>query len=122
LADIPLARRKIITSHDAFGYFGEAYGVTFLAPSGISTEAGASASGAAGLIRQIKAEGIKQVFIENMANPKLIEQIGKDAGATLGGTLYSDALSGDQGPAPSYLAMFRNNVPKLKAAMMDIGK
>jgi zinc/manganese transport system substrate-binding protein len=120
-AGIPPAQRKIITSHDAFGYFGAAYGVTFLAPEGVSTESEASASGIAALIRQIKAEGIKEVFIENMTNPKLIRQIGKDAGAKMGGTLYSDALSSDKGPAPTYLAMFENNVPKLKASMLEIG-
>lgn len=122
LADIPAAQRKIITSHDAFGYFGETYGVTFLAPSGINTEAEASASNVASLIRQIKSEGVKQVFIENMSNPKLIEQIGKDAGAQLGGTLYSDALSTANGPAPNYLAMFQNNVPKLHTAMLLMQK
>jgi zinc/manganese transport system substrate-binding protein len=118
LSSVPPAQRKVITSHDAFGYFGAAYGVTFLSPAGISTEAEASASNVAALIRQIKAEGIKQVFIENMSNPKLIEQIGKDAGAQMGGTLYSDALSSPTGTAPTYLAMFLNNVPKLRAAML----
>ncbi len=121
LADIPAKQRKIITSHDAFGYFGAAYGVTFLAPVGISTEAEPSASDVAKLVKQIKAEGVREVFIENMTNPKLIEQIGKDAGAELGGTLYSDALSAPTGSAPTYLAMFSNNVPKLRAAMLRAG-
>jgi len=118
LADIPLAQRKIITSHDAFGYFGAAYGVAFLAPVGISTESEPSASDVARLVTQIKAEGVREVFIENMTNAKLIEQIAKDAGAEVGGTLYSDALSLPTGPAPTYLAMFSNNVPKLRAAML----
>lgn len=118
LAGIPFAQRKIITSHDSFGYFGAAYGVTFLAPSGLSAEAEASAFDVARLIRQIKTEGVKQLFMENMANPRLIEQIAKDTGAQMGGTLYSDALSPLQGPAPSYLAMFGNNVPKFRTAML----
>ena len=117
-ADIPAGQRKIITSHDAFGYFGAAYGVTFLAPVGLNTEAEPSASDVVKLIRQIKSEGIKQLFLENMTNPKLIEQIGKDTGAQMGGTLYSDALSAADGPAPTYLDVFRNNVPKLRAAML----
>lgn len=117
-ADIPAAQRKIITSHDAFGYFGAAYGVTFLAPVGLNTEAEPSASDVVKLIGQIKSEGIKQLFLENMTNPKLIEQIGKDTGAEMGGTLYSDALSAADGPAPTYLDIFRNNVPKLRAAML----
>ena len=118
LADIPAAQRKIITSHDAFGYFGAAYGVMFLAPVGISTEAEPSASGVAKLVGQIKAERVTEVFIENMTNPKLIEQIAQDSGVKMGGTLYSDALSLPTGAAPTYLAMFSNNVPKLRAAMM----
>ncbi len=109
-------RRKIVTSHDAFGYFGEAYGVTFLAPLGMNDEA-AAASDVAALIRQIKDEGIKTVFLENMTNPRLIRQIAEDSGATVGGTLYSDSLSDADGSAPSYLDMFKNNVPKFKAAM-----
>jgi zinc/manganese transport system substrate-binding protein len=117
-AEIPRAQRKIITSHDAFGYFGAAYGVTFLAPVGVSTDAEPSASDIAALIQQIKAEGIKQIFIENMSNPQLIKQISKDAGVRLGGALYADALSAANGPAPTYVAMFNNNVRLLKSAML----
>jgi zinc/manganese transport system substrate-binding protein len=84
-----LPQAKVITSHDAFGYFGAAYGIKFLAPVGINTEAEPSAADVAKLITQIKQEGVKTVFIENMTNPKLIEQIGKDTGAHLGGALYS---------------------------------
>lgn len=116
-AAIPATQRKIITSHDAFGYFGAAYGITFLAPVGMNTEAEASAKDVAKLMDQIKTEGVQEVFIENMTNPKLIEQIAKDTGATMGGELYADALSPPDGKAATYLAMFDNNVPKLKAAM-----
>ena len=117
-ADVPKTQRKIITSHDAFGYFGAAYDVTFLAPQGMSTESEASAAEVAKLIGQIKAEGVKKIFLENMTDPRLITQIAKDGGAEMGGTLFSDALSPQGGPAPTYLAMFRNNVPKLKEAMV----
>jgi zinc/manganese transport system substrate-binding protein len=117
IKEVPEAKRKVITSHDAFGYFGAAYGVTFLAPEGLSTEAEASAADVAKLITQIKAEKVKKLFLENMADPRLIEQIARDSGATMGGTLFSDALSPAGGPAPHYFDMFRNNVPKLVAGM-----
>jgi zinc/manganese transport system substrate-binding protein len=119
IAAVPEAQRLIITSHDAFGYFGAAYGVRFAAPYGLSTESEPSARAIGKLVSQIKKEGVTTVFIENMSNPKLIEQLGKDGGATIGKTLYADALSPPDGPAPNYLAMFRYNVPLLVAAMQQ---
>lgn len=119
IATIPSAQRLVITSHDAFGYFGAAYDVRFSAPQGLSTETEISAKPIARLVRQIKSTGVKTVFIENMSNPRLIEQLGKDGGAKLGGTLYADALSPPDGPAPSYLGMFRHNAPLLIAAMQQ---
>ncbi len=116
----PRERRKIITSHDAFGYFGDAYGVTFLAPLGVNEEAEPSAYDVARLIKQMRENGIKLVFIENMTNPKLIRQIGADAGAKIGGTLYSDALSKENGDAPTYLDLFRNNVSKFLDALASM--
>jgi zinc/manganese transport system substrate-binding protein len=120
LATVPAERRKIITSHDAFGYFGAAYGVTVLAPVGVSTEAEPSAGGLARLIRQMRQEGVRVVFLENMTNPKLIETLASEAGARVGGTLYADALSPPGGPADTYLKMFDNNLPQLKAAMLGM--
>lgn len=117
LGAIPKANRKIITGHDAFGYFGKAYGVTFLAPVGISTEAEPTPKDVAKLVRQMKAERVKAVFIENMSDPRLVEQLAKDAGGVVGGTLYADALSAGDGPAATYEAMFRHNVTALKAAL-----
>ncbi|MGB4102370.1 MAG: metal ABC transporter substrate-binding protein [Alphaproteobacteria bacterium] len=114
---VPAAQRLVITSHDAFGYFGAAYGIRFVAPYGMSTESEPSAKNVARLIDQIKKAGVREVFIENMSNPRLIEQLAKDAGATIGGTLYADALSAADGGAATYLDMFRSNVPKLVAAM-----
>lgn len=116
-AAIPAPRRKVITAHDAFGYFGRAYGVTFIAPVGISTEAEPSAADLARLTRQIKDEGVTRIFAENMTSPRLIAQLAKDAGATLGGTLYADALSGPEGPAPTYLTMMRHNADLMLGAM-----
>lgn len=119
LGAIPAAKRKVITSHDAFQYFGQAYGVTFLSPVGVSTESEPSAGGVAKLIRQIHSTGVKALFIENMTNPRLIDQIAREAAGVLGGTLYSDALSKRDGPAASYLAMFRHNTALLKAGMQQ---
>jgi len=116
-AKVPQEERRIITSHDAFGYLGHAYGVTLLAPMGFSTESEASALNVGKLIRQIKKEKIKALFVENMSDPRMIERIAKEAGVRPGGTLYSDALSEPDGPGGTYLDMFRNNVTKLVAAM-----
>jgi len=120
LTAVPDVQRRIITSHDAFGYFGAAYGISFLAPEGVSTDAEPSAAGMAQLVRQMKQENIRIVFFENMTSPKLVETLAKEAGARVGGTLYSDALSPPGGPADSYLKMFDNNVPQLKAAMLGM--
>ena len=117
LAALPEARRKIITSHDAFGYFGAAYGLEIVAPEGVSTESEASAQDVAKIIRQIKAEKIPAVFLENVTDHRLLDQIARETGAKIGGTLYSDALSGPDGPAPTYLDMFRHNVGTLTAAL-----
>jgi len=117
VATVPEARRRVVTSHDAFGYFGEAYGIAFRSPQGVSTEAEPSAQQVARLIRQIKAENITAVFMENMANPATLRRIAAEAGVTIGGRLYADALSAPDGPAPSYEAMFRHNVGLLVPAM-----
>ncbi len=114
---LPEDHRRIITSHDAFGYFGHDYGLTFLAPQGISTEAEAGAGSVAGLIRQIRAEKVPAIFVENIADPRLLKQIADETGAKIGGTLYSDALSAADGPAPTYLDMMRHNIRTLAAAL-----
>jgi zinc/manganese transport system substrate-binding protein len=117
IAGLPKERRKIITSHDAFGYFGAAYGLEIIAPEGVSTESEASAQDVAKIIRQIKEEKIPAVFLENITDHRLLDQIAKETSAKIGGTLYSDALSAPDGPAPTYLDMFRHNVGTLTAAL-----
>jgi zinc/manganese transport system substrate-binding protein len=117
VAAIPADRRKIITTHDAFGYFGAAYGVAFIAPQGVSTEAEVSAKDVARIITQIKRQKIPAVFVENVTDKRLLERIGAESGARIGGTLYSDALTDGQGPAPTYLDMMRHNVRQLAAAL-----
>jgi zinc/manganese transport system substrate-binding protein len=116
-AGVPKSKRRMITSHDAFGYLAAAYGVTILSPMGVSTESEPSAGGVAQLITQIRKEKIAAVFIENVSDPRLVQQVGKESGVTLGGELYSDALSKPEGPAPTYIDMFKNNVTKMVAAM-----
>jgi len=117
IAVIPVGKRKIITSHDAFHYFGAHYNVEFIAPQGMATDSEPSAKEVAAMIRQMKKERIKAVFIENMTSPKLLEQIGREAGVAPGGKLYSDALSGPGGVAPDYLAMMRYNVTQILAGL-----
>jgi zinc/manganese transport system substrate-binding protein len=112
-AQIPQAKRRVITSHDAFGYFGAHYKVRFLAAQGVSTDSEPSAREVAGLIRQIRSEKIRALFFENMSNPRLLEQIAREAGVTPGGKLYADALSGSTGPAPDYLTLMRYNIKQL---------
>lgn len=116
-AAIPAAQRKVISSHDAFGYYVREYGVTFLAPQGVSTESEASAKGVAQLVRQIKKENIKALFVENISDPRLIAQIGRETGVKPAGALFSDALSDRQGAAASYVAMMRTNTLALTQAI-----
>lgn len=117
LATIPPARRRVITTHDAFGYYSKAYGIAFVAPQGVSTETEASARDVARIIRQIKAERIPAVFLENMSDPRLMQQIARESGARIGAPLFSDSLSDSDGPAPTYLAMMRNNLRALTEAL-----
>ena len=109
-ARIPAQRKRVITTHDAFGYFAAAYGFQFIAPQGVSTEAEASARDVAGIIRQIRSEKIPAVFLENVSDPRLMERITRETGAKIGARLYSDALSGQDGPAGTYIDMMRNNL------------
>jgi zinc/manganese transport system substrate-binding protein len=116
-AAIPAAQRKVITSHDAFGYYAQAYGVKFLAAQGVSTESEASAKGVAQLVRQIKKENIKALFVESISDPRLIAQIGRETGVKPAGELFSDSLSDAQGSAPTYVAMMRANTTALTQAV-----
>jgi zinc/manganese transport system substrate-binding protein len=114
---VPRAMRRVITSHDAFGYFGAAYGVDFLAPQGWTTHSEPSAAAVGRLIRQIKQDGVRAIFVENISDPRLVERIAREGGARVGGTLYSDALSQPGGLAPTYLAMMEHNARTLAAAL-----
>ena len=117
LGALPAERRKVAISHRAFAYFARAYQIDFRAPSGVSTDAEASAAGVGKLIRQIKKEKIPAVFMENISDPRLLERIRAETGAKIGGTLYSDALSKASGPAATYLDMMRHNARTLASAL-----
>lgn len=117
MANLPPERRKIITTHDAFGYFGAAYGLEVIAPEGVSTESEASAKDVAKIIRQIRAQHIPAVFVENITDRRLLDQIANETGSKIGGTLYTDALSPPEGPAPTYLDMFHHNLEELTQAL-----
>ena len=116
IAGLPASQRKVVTSHDAFGYLGQAWQLAFIAPQGLSTHDEPSAADVAALIRQIRSEGVRAVFVENIRDPRLIQQIADEAGAKVGGTLYSDALA-SEGPASTYLGMFEHNLDTLMAAL-----
>lgn len=116
-AAIPVAKRHVLTSHDAFGYFGERYGVTFMSPIGLNTDEEASASQVAALINQLKTHHIHRYFIENQTDPRLVQQIASAAGATPGGELYPEALSPAGGPATTYVDAFKHNVSELLKSM-----
>ena len=117
LARIPPERRRIITSHDSFGYFARAYGLTFIAPQGVSPDAEASAGDVARIIQQIRREKIGALFLENITDARLIERIAKETGARLGDRLYSDALSPADGPAATYIDMMRHNIRAFSTAL-----
>ncbi|MGL4241547.1 MAG: metal ABC transporter solute-binding protein, Zn/Mn family [Beijerinckiaceae bacterium] len=127
VARIPIDRRKAITSHDAFGYFQQAYGIAFSAPRGISTESEPSAKDVARIIQQIRREKIAAVFIENLTDPRLMAQIAKESGAKIGGALVADTLtpreqrlpdgSTRRGVAPTYIQMMRHNIRVISEAL-----
>ena len=117
IAKIPESRRKVISTHSAFGYFAAAYGMEFVAPVGVSTESEASARDIARIITQIRAARIPAVFLENISDPRLIGRISAETGARVGGTLYSDSLTAEKGDSPTYIAMVRHNIKALTSAL-----
>ena len=117
VAQIPPERRKVISTHDAFGYFAKEYGIEFIAPLGVSTESEPSARDIAAIISQVKADKTSAVFLENISDDRLIRRIASETGAKVGGTLYSDGLTDEKGPAPTYIDMVRHNIKALTSAL-----
>jgi zinc/manganese transport system substrate-binding protein len=116
---IPENRRKVISTHDAFGYFASRYGIQFIAPLGVSTESEASARDIAAIITQVKAARIPAVFLERISDPRLMRRIAAETGARIGGTLYSDSLTDEKGDAPTYIDMVRHNITTLSGALTN---
>ena len=116
---IPKDRLKVVTTHDAFAYFGQAYGISFIAPVGVNTDAEPSAADIGRIIKQIRREKIPAVFMESISDSRLLERIRQESGARIGGTLYSDALSKTDGPAATYLEMMRHNARTLVEALKE---
>jgi zinc/manganese transport system substrate-binding protein len=119
VARIPEARRKVISTHDAFGYFASAYGIEFIAPQGVSTESEVSARDIARIITQVRAAKIPAVFLENISDDRLMRRISTETGARIGGTLFSDSLTGEKGDAPTYIDMVRHNIRALTSALVN---
>jgi zinc/manganese transport system substrate-binding protein len=119
VARIPQSRRKVISTHDAFGYLASAYGIEFVAPLGVSTESEASARDIARIITQIRTQKIPAVFLENISDPRLMGRISAETGAKVGGTLYSDSLTDEKGDAPTYIDMVRHNIKALTSALAN---
>jgi zinc/manganese transport system substrate-binding protein len=119
VSEIPQAHRKVISTHDAFGYFAAAYGIAFIAPQGVSTESEPSARDIAAIITQIRVGKIPAVFLENISDPRLMRRIAAETGARVGGTLYSDSLTGEKGDAPTYIDMVRHNIKALTSALTN---
>ena len=114
---IPPERRKVISTHRAFGYFAKAYGIEFIAPLGVSTETEPSARDIAAIIVQVKKDRVPAVFLENITDDRLVRRIAEETGAKLGGTLFSDSLTGENGLAPTYIALVRHNIKALTSAL-----
>jgi zinc/manganese transport system substrate-binding protein len=121
IAQIPRERRKVISNHNAFGYFAAAYDIAFIAPSGLSTETEPSARDIAGIISQIRKEKIPAVFLENISDDRLVQRIAAETGAKVGGTLYSDSLTNENGDAPTYIDMVKHNIRTLSGALGNVG-
>jgi zinc/manganese transport system substrate-binding protein len=119
IARIPQGRRKVISTHDAFAYFASAYGIEFIAPEGVSTESEASARDIAGIITQIRTSKVPAVFLENISDDRLMRRIAAETGDRIGGTLYSDSLTGEKGDAPTYIELVRHNIKALTRALAN---
>jgi zinc/manganese transport system substrate-binding protein len=119
IAQIPEGRRKVISTHRAFGYFAAAYGIAFIAPLGVSTESEASARDIAAIITQVKTAKIPAIFLENISDPRLMQRIAAETGAKVGGTLYSDSLTPEKGDVPTYIDLVRHNIKTLTSALAN---
>ena len=119
---VPREQRRVVTTHDAFGYLGEAYGITFISPRAWNTDSEASAAAVASVIRQVRQHQARALFVENITDRRSIERIAQETGAQVGGTLYSDALSQPGAGADTYLRMYAHNVKSIAAALQAVAE
>jgi len=118
IATVPAAKRKVITSHDGFAYLARAYAITIVGARGWTNDKEPTAAQVAQLIKQIRQDRIRALFVENMNDPRLIQRIASETGVELGGKLYSDALTPLGQDGDTYVKMFRHNIETLRAGML----
>lgn len=117
ISEIPQVARVLITSHDAFRYFGKTYGLEVHGLQGISTESKPRTEDVKNIIDLIKEKNLKAVFIETTVNPALLQQITNETGAVIGGTLYSDSIGEPGSDGETFINAFKSNVSKIKNAL-----
>ena len=117
-AGVPPTKRRVLASHDSLQYLAKAYGITLLSINGWTNNSEPSAAELASLTQQIRREGIHALFLDSITDPRAMQQVSKETGAAIGGTLYGDALSEPGGDADTYLKMLRHDVTTLKAGML----
>lgn len=114
---IPAQKRVLITSHDAFQYYGRAYGIRLEAILGTSTDAEAQTSDIIRLNKVIKTSNVPALFVESTINPKLLKQLAKDNDIEIGGQLYADSIGDEASPAPTYIDMLKHNTNVIVKAL-----
>jgi zinc/manganese transport system substrate-binding protein len=118
MVTVPPAKRRVISSHDAFEYLARAYGITLISAYGWTNKREPSAAEVSRLIQQIGQEHVRALFLDSITDPRVMERIADEAGAAIGGTLYGDALSRPGGEADTYIKMLRHDMATLKAGML----
>ena len=114
---IPEQQRILITSHDAFQYYGRKYGIRLESILGTSTDAQAQTSDYTKVDKVIRESGVPAVFIESTVNPKMLQQLAESNDITIGGSLFSDSIGNKDSDAPSYLAMLKYNTDVIVKAL-----
>jgi ABC-type Zn uptake system ZnuABC Zn-binding protein ZnuA len=118
LAEVPAGKRRALSSHDSLQYIANAYGITLLSVVGWTNKAEPSAAELAKLARQVRSQRVKALFLDSITDPRAIQRIAAETGASIGGTMYADSLSPPGGAADSYLKMLQHDVATLKAGML----
>jgi len=118
IAAVPVSKRRVLASHDSLEYLGKALGITLISINGWTNKSEPSAAEVARLTQQIQADNLHALFLDSITDPRVMERVGQETGATIGGTLYGDALSKPGGGAETYIEMLRHDVSTLKAGML----